>query len=101
MDPNLGDSVVIAAIMSWLIQALKGSPAKGLTWISKANPNIIRIFSSLLAALTAAGMTWDLEGGTLTITGLTAANVVAFGWAVGKQYVFQEGSFRLMFKPKG
>ena len=93
------DSVVIAWIVSWVVQRTKQSPMRVWNWLSEARPGVIRVFSALLATLTVVGISWQYDpNGTLTITGLTVANASAFVWEVLKQYVFQESGFRIFFQ---
>ena len=93
------DSVVVAMIVSFLLQRAKTSPAKMWTWLSSARPWIIRLVAAVVAALTAAGIAWDYSGTTLTITGLSAPHALSFLWDVLKQYLFQDASYRLLVKP--
>jgi len=93
------DSVVIAWIVSWVVQRTKQSPMRVWCWLSEARPGVIRVFSAVLATLTVVGISWQYDpNGTLTITGLTVANGLAFVWEVLKQYVFQESGFRIFFQ---
>jgi len=89
----------MAMLVSFVLQHAKTSPAKVWTWFSSTRPWVVRLVAALIAALTAAGIAWDYTGTTLTITGLSATNAIYFGWAVLKQYLFQDASYRLLLKP--
>lgn len=95
------DSVAIAVITVYVLQALKLSKAKALAWISRDNPGIVRFLSALAAALTAAGISWTFapEAGTLVVSGLTAKGASTFLWLGLKQFAAQDILFRVGFKP--
>ena len=92
VEPQSLNGVVIAMMVSWAIQRAKTSTSKIWSWVSSANPGVLRLVSALAAALTVVGITWSYSGDTLTITGITAANALLFVWEVGKQYAFQHAS---------
>lgn len=97
------DAVAINIVAAWLIQNLKTSKLPGLGWISEKTPATTRLISVLAAALTAAGMavSWQDAGAThtLTITGISAASGLTFGWNVLKNYCFQHVAYKAAFKP--
>lgn len=95
------DSVAIAVLTVYILQALKGSKTRALAWISRDNPGIVRFLSALAAALTAAGISWNFapEAGTLVVSGLTAKGVATFFWLALKQFATQDILFRAGFKP--
>lgn len=94
------DNVAIALIASWLIQLGKMSKSQAMTWLSKERPRIIRTVGALVAALSAAGLTWSFDAGELHIGGLTVANLSIFVWVAVKQFAFQEMGFHVMFQGK-
>lgn len=98
-EPQSLNGVVIAMLVSWMIQHAKTSTSKIWSWISSANPGVVRLISALAAALTVVGVTWSYSGDTLTISGVTAANALLFLWEVVKQYAFQHASYRALIKP--
>jgi hypothetical protein len=95
------DSAAVALIASYLLQTLKASQHAALKWIAKDRPGVLRSLSALLAALAAAGISWQWvpDTGTLTVSGITASGVAGFLWTWGKQYLLQDFAFRLGFKP--
>jgi len=97
------DAVAINVVAAWLIQNLKTSKLPGLGWISEKTPATTRLISVLAAALTAAGMAvdWTAAGAThtLTVTGISVASALTFGWNVLKNWVFQTVAYKAAFKP--
>jgi hypothetical protein len=96
------DSLVVAMLAAWGIQAAKLSKAKALEWITSNRPDLLRLLAAVVAALSAAGITWAYTGGDgqLVITGLTVENLAMLVWATAKQYALQHGSFKVMFGQK-
>lgn len=91
-----GNSVILAIVTSYLIQHLKDSPAKALQWLSSEHPKVVRGFSAMLAALTAIGITFQFSGGVLTISGLTAENLVQLAATGISQFILQDSAFRVL-----
>lgn len=103
MTPADTTSVGLGIFGAYLIQWAKASPWKLLAPIRKDNPAVVRSVSVLLAAVTAAGVswTWDGSGGTLVISGLTPDHLAAFVLEVARQALLQDFAFRAGFKGKG
>lgn len=97
-----GDNVIIAILASYVIQFLKNSPAKWLSLFTNQHPGILRGFSALIAALSTAGIYYTFDGGVLTITGLTVANIVGFTFNAVAQFVMQHSAFKMLIsnRPK-
>lgn len=84
--------------------------AAGLQWlkrqkwfplVSNASATWVqRVFSALVATAAASGIaySWDNTAGVLTITGLTAASLLHFGWDVIQQFVAQHLAYHVGVK---
>jgi hypothetical protein len=98
MDDHAMNSLVINAVAGWAISKAKSSNSPWLQWLDASRPVLTTIVSTLVAAITAAGMTitWDGGSGTLTITGISVASVLTFVWFVVKNQVFQHITMTLM-----
>jgi hypothetical protein len=102
MEPSaIVDQAMIAGLAVWLIERAKDWAR--LPFINAATDRICRLFSALAAMVAAAGLTvaanWTgFQDGTLTLTiqGLTAANVAGFFWTAGKSLFDQEVIYRLL-----
>jgi hypothetical protein len=91
--------VVGSGIAVYALQILKG--AKWFPPISEQSQNhILRIWSAIVAALTALGIaaTFDPTVGVLTITGLTITSIQHFAGAWIRSFVFQEIIYRTAVK---
>ena len=100
MEDLLANQATLAAISVYLIQKLK-SWAR-LPLVSETTDRLNRALSLILATLSAAGIlvvaNWTgFETGTftLTVTGLTAANITAFAWTMVKSLAMQEVFYRV------
>lgn len=91
------DGIVVALLATYLLQALKESRS-GLA--SLIRPETARFFSAIMATIAAAGISasYSIEGGVLTVTGLTATGVAKFLWLATKQFAMQEFAFRVGIK---
>jgi hypothetical protein len=96
-DIALSNSLGVAMVVTYLVQRMKTSGLRVFNSISSENPQLVRVVAAVGAILTAAGFTWDYtaEGGVLTITGITIANVAGFVWLAVKQWIFQESFYSL------
>jgi hypothetical protein len=56
--------VVIATVCVWLIEKIKNSP---IPWINQGAGWINRIFAIVVAAIAAAGITWQFDAGAGTL----------------------------------
>jgi hypothetical protein len=91
------DGIVVAMLSAYLLQACKESKTGLLSFVK---PETARIFSALLAVAAAAGIStsYSIDGGVLTISGLTAAGIAKFAWLATKQFAMQEFAFRIGIK---
>lgn len=85
----------ISALVEWL---------KGQTWFpfaSVGNARLNRAFAMATALVAAFGLhaTFDSNVGVLTITGLTASNIVHSIWAWIQQYAIQQFMYKGIVKP--
>lgn len=106
MDTQTINLLVANAIFAWLIQRLKGWAA--LPWITHETEKINHVASALAATLLAAGIAltsdWNAQTHTfvLTISGLSAVNVVHFIWSALGNYILQKGWFKVLYaQPNG
>jgi hypothetical protein len=96
MDGLISENNALVALMAaYLIQWMKDSPQRIFAWISSEHPGVVRWLSAVVAALTAAGFTFDYIGGTLMIGGLTLANVGTLLWTSVGQFAMQHFAFRV------
>lgn len=91
------DPLFINAAMGALINMAKHSTHPALRWINDATPWITRIVHSLIAALSAAGMTLSYataDDGSMSITlaGITFAGVGTFIFTALKNFMTQAGT---------
>ena len=102
METELITSQLTAAYAtSAVLQWLKGKP-----WFPFANANtaaLNRATSMVLALIAAIGLhyTFDAESGVLTISGLTAANILHTVWAWVQQYALTQASYKGLIKNGG
>ena len=94
----LTSQMTSAYITSALLEWLKAKP-----WFPFASADtavLNRATSMIFALIAAIGLhyTFDAESGVLTITGLTAANILHTGWAWIQQYALQQAAFRGLVK---
>lgn len=94
----LTSQLTTAYMISALLQWLKNKPWFPFTNINTAALN--RATAMALAFITAVGLhyTFDAEGGVLTITGLTVANIAHTAWASVQQYALQQGVYKGLVK---
>lgn len=93
--------VTAAAVVVWLLQWLKNSK---FPWVSSITDKTNRALSALAAAAVAVGVRWDfdLDKGTLLVTGLTIAAALSFLGQFVSQFAFQELIYRgTVKKPNG
>ena len=89
---QLGASAVIVFIMQWL----KGR--SWFPWLTEKTDTLNRWLAVGLSGLAALGihMTFDQAAGTLTITGINAAAILAAAWVWLKSYAVQETMYRVV-----
>jgi len=103
---TLTQSIVYTFITTKLVDLMKESQWKIFAWIGDHAPTTVRAVSTVMATLAAANIArnWDAEHGTLTITGLTAANVYHFSWLILQNVAVQDAWHKLkvsaFFAPK-
>jgi hypothetical protein len=87
---SLTMSGISVAVINWI----KGS--KYFPWITKEKIWLLRIIS--IAAATASGVginhVWNPVDHSILISGLTTANLLAFAWAITKQFTMNEMVFQ-------
>ena len=102
MEQLLQNQVGIGFLAVWIIQRLKASGWP--PWINDSTGKLNRFLSALAASLATVGITWNyrVEGGVLTISGLTLAGVAAFLSTLVSQGAIQEVLYQAAFKkPNG
>ena len=92
----------VSGFVAWIIEQMKKSQWKGLSWINANTPWVTRIVAAIGAALSAAGIhyTWNSTAGTLMITGLSLTAVVSGLWQVAISYLLQHGWYRAAIQSK-
>ena len=91
---------IIGGIATFAIQKVKAW--SGLPIVQQGATKAVRVFSSLVALLSASGIlltvNWAGPDATFTmvVAGLTVPNIIQFVWAVMCSFVAQEGWFRLL-----
>jgi len=91
------DPLFINAAMGALINMAKHSTHPALRWINDATPWVTRVVHSLIASLSAAGMTLSYataDDGSMSITlaGITLASVGTFSFTALKNFMTQAGT---------
>lgn len=83
-------SGITVAAINWLKRS------KYFPWITKEKIWLLRIMSAAAATATGVGIiyVWDPTNHSILITGLTAANLWAFAWAILKQFTANELVFQ-------
>lgn len=103
MDSLIANQVIYAAIASWLIEHFKNS--KWFPWATQETNKLNKLLAALFSVLGTASIfvasAWEpsTHALTLTITGLTLANGLHFGWLLLSQYIFIKGAYHLGIKP--
>lgn len=94
------DSVIIAGIVSMVMEWLKKAPWFPLIKDAQGRLNVV--ISATVAAAAAIGIhvSFDSATGVLMVTGLTASTVLHGGWEWGKQFFLQEAMYRTLVKEK-
>ena len=97
MSSELGAQASIAIIVSFGLQWVKKS--EYFPWITTKTEKVNQWVSIGIAFFTGVGIfaTWD--HGTLTITGLTASNVLHAATRGIQQWVFQTTAYRTLIAP--
>lgn len=98
---EISSQITAGAIAVWAIQRLK--EAGWFPWLSHHTDLCNRIASVIMATATNAGIdvvyAWSGETLTLTLGGLTMANVLTFLWSVANSAAMQELIYRAAVKP--
>ena len=95
LSSQLSLAYVTSSVMEWL---------KHQGWfplMDKETANLNRLVAVVASFLVAVGIhfSFDTSAGVLTITGLTAGNIVHGLLAWVQQFAFQQGAFKLLVKP--
>jgi len=88
------NSLVLSGILGVVIGWAKQSKNPNLDWISDKTPQVARLVSVMIASLSAAGMTLSYSPTgdgtyTATVTGISAASALTFGWQIISNYFLQ------------
>ncbi len=97
MGSELGTQATVAALVSFGLQWLKTS--KYFPWITTETEKLNRWLAIVIAFLSGFGIyaTWD--HGTVSITGLTAANAYHALVRCIQQWTFQQAAYRTIVAP--
>jgi hypothetical protein len=98
MDSELGTQASLAVLVSFAMQRLKAS--KYFPWLSGETERLNRVVALVIAFLSGFGIfvVWDHHG-TLTISGLTAANLFHAATHGIEQWAFQQTAYRTVIAP--
>lgn len=100
MHEVLGDQLILAALSSCGIEALKNS--KYFPLITTQTEQLNKIFAAAVAALATAGIlvtaNWDPTAHTFTfaVANLTAMSVLSFVWHWFGQYIYMKIAYKGM-----
>ena len=98
----MGPDLVVNAIVVFVMQKLKKSELKFLSWFHEESPDWLpRVIAAGAASLTAIGIHWQFADGTLVISGLDFEAMLTLGFAATQQYIQQFVLFKLMYHVKG
>lgn len=99
MNTQLETQLIVAAIVSWLIQWVKNNPKT--PWLNFDTARLNRIVAIIAALLTGAGILfkYDATAGILTVIGLTQANLSMLVWHAIQQFVLQHLVYRVAIAP--
>ena len=101
MDPTYIVQIVVAYVMSFVLERLKG--ASWFPWLTDNSLHAIKVaWSWLIAACSAVAVTWSFDPtlGRLTIDGLTAANIKGGLTAFLVSLIAQKITYRVAIQPK-
>lgn len=94
VNDSLTSSATVGIISAYAIQWIKKS--KSIPWVNEHTQSLNRFLSGMIAFASAAGiyLTWNHAAGTLTITGLTAANAFHFLTHGIEQWAIQQMAYK-------
>lgn len=98
MGSELGTQATVAVLVSFAIQRLKAS--KYFPWLTGETEKLNRLVALVVAFLSGFGIfvVWDHHG-TLTISGLTGANLFHAVMHGIQQWTFQQTAYRTVIAP--
>lgn len=99
MGNELATQASTAVLLSYALQWLKTS--KWFPFITTETQALNRWVSAIVGFVSGFGIfaTWDHSAGALTITGLTAANLLHAAVRGVQQFVFQHAAYRTLVAP--
>jgi hypothetical protein len=97
MPTELGSQATLAVLVSFALQWLKNS--KYFPWITVETQQLNRLLSVLIAFVSGFGIYATWGQGTLSISGLTAANLFHAGTHAVQQLAFQHAAYRVLIAP--
>jgi len=97
MASELGAQASIAILVSFGLQALKKS--KAFPWITTETQTVNRWVSIAAAFCTGVGIFASWDHGTLTVSGLTGANLIHALTRGVEQWAFQTTAYRAVIAP--
>jgi hypothetical protein len=99
MGNQLATQASVAVLVSYALQWIKQS--KWFPFITTETQTLNRWISAVVAFASGLGIffTWNHTAGTLTIAGLTAANLLHAGTGMIQQWLFQHAAYRTLVAP--
>ncbi len=92
--PSFQDQFAAGAALEYLLHLLQRSSKT--PWITEHTTKITVFCRAMLAFFATIGLSWHYQGGTLTITGLSATVIFAGLWHLFRQYAVQHGFGKLI-----
>jgi predicted ferric reductase len=95
----LNQQIPLAVISTYLLQWLKGT--RLFPWLTMESQRLNRMAGVVIAFCASVGVlfSFDHAAGVLTISGLTTANLLHVGARFLQQWVYQQGSYRMLVSP--
>ena len=94
-DPE--SHVALAVVLPYLFQALKANPH--FKWMTYSTQTANRVITAITAGLVGIGVHFVFNSGTLTVTGLTVANIGHGLYGAMVQWALQHASYKLIVAP--
>lgn len=91
---DTGSSLAAAAVISYVIQMMKGSNLRLFNWISQETPRVNRLVAVVLSGIATVGIHATFANNTLVVTGLSATVIVTGLWHWGVQFAYTHGWFK-------
>jgi hypothetical protein len=92
--PSFQDQFAAGAALEYLLHLLQ--QWSKTPWITEHTTKITMICRGALAFFATIGLSWHYQGGTLTISGLSATVILAGLWHLFRQYAVQHGFGKLI-----